>query len=74
MKDEGNIAFKSGRLEEAVAKYTEALEVSEAFSLLVMSDFDGVILVSSSELERVRKRVKADKYVLQSYPTVPPHY
>lgn len=27
LKDEGNSAFKAGRLDEAVAKYSEALEV-----------------------------------------------
>lgn len=27
LKDEGNSAFKAGRLEEATAKYSEALEV-----------------------------------------------
>lgn len=27
LKDDGNAAFKSGRLEEAIEKYTEALEV-----------------------------------------------
>ena len=28
LKDEGNAAFKAGRLDEAIAKYGEALEVS----------------------------------------------
>ena len=27
LKDEGNVAFKAGRLEDATAKYTEALDV-----------------------------------------------
>lgn len=28
-KDEGNAAFKAGRLDEATAKYSDALDVSE---------------------------------------------
>lgn len=27
LKDEGNVAFKAGKLQEAVAKYTDTLEV-----------------------------------------------
>ena len=33
LKEEGNVAFKGGRLEEATEKYTEALDVRFYFSL-----------------------------------------
>lgn len=39
LKDEGNIAFKMSNLEEAVEKYTEALDVRGYF---IMSSVDGV--------------------------------
>ena len=40
LKDEGNIAFKTARLEEAVEKYTEALEVNYCLSFCFVGYVD----------------------------------
>jgi DnaJ family protein C protein 7 len=34
LKEEGNIAFKAGRLEEAIAKYDEALDVGLPLTII----------------------------------------
>ena len=61
LKDEGNVAFKGGRLQDAIDKYTEALEVSR-FAYF----FDtGCVLKrtypSYRGLAKAKKRVKVDR-------------
>lgn len=48
LKDEGNSAFKAGRLDEAVAKYTEALEVC----LMIVADPEGLLIIMTITADR----------------------
>ena len=50
LKEEGNTAFKAGKLNEAVEKYTEALDVSIAYCIFYrFSEY----AFSSSEWEKL---------------------
>ena len=71
LKDEGNIAFKTGMLEEAVDKYTEALEVSRSLLTVCVLYID---LLFSSVLDQMRKKVKAGISEQRYYQIVPLRY
>jgi tetratricopeptide (TPR) repeat protein len=71
LKDEGNIAFKTGMLKEAVDKYTEALEVSRSPPTVCVLYID---LLLSSVLDQMRKKVKAGISEQRYYQIVPPRY
>ncbi len=69
LKDEGNAAFKAGKLDEAIAKYSESLEVCMVNMLVLQSATDEAI---SSALERARTRARADTFARCCYRTGPP--
>lgn len=69
LKEEGNSAFKAGKLDEAVEKYSEALDVSYSS----LSDWPNAeVLYSYSVSEKQKKRVEGVRSVQRCFQTVPP--
>lgn len=70
LKEEGNVAFKTGKLDEAIAKYTEALDVSVRSLIHVL--FYSAFHDSKSDKQR-RKAVEA-RSAPHCYRIVRPRY
>ena len=66
-KDEGNMVFKQQKWDDAIEKYTEALDVRST-SLCFPS------LISRSGLAKPRKRLAEDIYAQPYFPIVQPHF
>lgn len=70
LKEEGNVAFKTGKLDAAITKYTEALDVSARSSIHVL--FYSALHTRKSDKQR-RKAVGA-RSVPHCYRIVRPRY
>lgn len=72
LKDEGNTAFREGRLEDATARYNEALEVRALSRVLRCITL--IFCWRHSGLERVMTRAKVVIYGRCCCPTELPRY
>lgn len=68
LKEEGNVAFKAGKLQHAVNSYTEALDVCSSLFVLPRHE----LTLKYSVLGNRRRKVKAVKSVQPSYPIALP--